>query len=92
MTISGRFRNKKPISTLGNHLIMVLSLMLIFTSNASGGCKDRSLERASDVLLFARCSSQRPSAMNTNSMGGVSKNVIGLIGGPCMMAISKTTN
>ena len=73
-------------------LITVLSLLSILTSNASGGCNDKSLDNASDVLLLAKCSNHRPSAIKTNSIGGVSKKVIGLIGGCCMTAINKTTN
>ena len=48
------------------------------TSRASEGCNDNSLASASDVFPFATCSIQRPREMNTNNIGGVSKNVIGL--------------
>ena len=72
--------------------MIVLSVLSILTSSASGGCSDNNFDNASDVLLLARCSSHLPSAINTSNIGGVSKNVMGLIGGPWMTAINKTTN
>ena len=51
------------------------------TNMASGGCNSSSLDKASEVLLFTTCSIRRPRAINTNNIGGVSKNVIGLRSG-----------
>ena len=58
-----------------------------FTNKASEGCNDKSLARASDVFPFATCSIQRPSEINTSSMGGVSKKVIGL----CLLCSAMAT-
>ena len=37
----------------------------------------RSFDKASEVFDLAMCSNQRPKEINTNNIGGVSKNVIG---------------
>ena len=51
------------------------------TNIPSDGCNSSSLDKASEVLRFATCSIQRPRVINTNNIGGVSKNVIGLRSG-----------
>ena len=61
-----------------------------FTNNPSVACNCNNLLNASDVFLFAICSSHRPKDTKVNNIGGVSKNVLGLTKALSAKAINRT--
>ena len=60
------------------------------TRMAVFACRHMSADSASLVLPLAMCSSQRPRLMNSMSMGGTSKKVIGLLGHASTTAATST--